>query len=525
MSTSVSTIARAGSAGNGPRQPAGQRLGWLLAAAGVGLAALAGVVALEGADYKVWVVAIAAVLSLPLLVVMKKARVILVFCWVFALSYNRQYFVFESVVGYQGTSGPYVILADICLAGLLGLWVYDRIRRGPAAVIGRSFWPWFLPFAVACFLSVFVAERTDWALFEMLRIVKMGILLAYIRHNFGRAEWMTCVLALSLALSFQSGVAIKEVITQKPGVIGSQNLEAEAADEELTSHLDETAFYGMIRGVGTLAHPPYLACFLLLGMPPLLALALTARRRRAILCGIAFLLACGGLICTMSRFPAFLAVGQIAIVAVVLAGMRLLPVKQALGLTVLTLFITGMALIPFEKKIMDRVKGDFDESVQYRREGIHASLSAIGDHPFLGLGLNNTKLYFHQYMPQFDWAFASEDFATHLLHLRAPVALGNGFFMIAEETGVIGFAGFVLFIVGALVTGVWAVRNTPGEPRVICLGLVVGMLGALGEQIIDTPLWVDPNLYIFTLFAGMVCVAPQIFAEARARKVALEKAA
>jgi putative inorganic carbon (hco3(-)) transporter len=525
MTTSVSTITNPGNVGNGPGQTRGQRLLWLLAAAGVGLAALAGVIALEGSDYKVWVVAMAAVLSLPLLVVLKRARVILLFCWVFALSYNRQYFVFESLVGYQGTSGPYVMLADICLAGLLGLWLYDRTRRGPAAAIGRSFWPWFLPFAAACFLSVFVADRTDWALFEMLRIVKMGVLLAYIRHNFGRAEWMTCVLALSLAISFQSAVAIKEVATQKQGVIGSQDLAEESGEEDLASHFEGGKFYGMIRGVGTLAHPPYLACFLLLGMPPLLALALTARRRRAMLCGIAFLIACGGMVCTMSRFPAILAVGQIVVVVVALAGMRILPVKHALGVTILTLFIAALAVLPFEKKIMDRMKGDFDESVQYRWDGFDAAVSAIEDHPFLGLGLNNTKLHFHKYLPAFDWAFSTEDFATHLLHLRAPVAFSNGFLFIGEQTGVIGFVAFLIFVGGALVTGVWATARTSGEPRVICLGLVVGMLGALGEQIIDTPLWVDPNLYIFTLFAGMVCVAPQIFAEPRASRVALEKAA
>jgi O-antigen ligase len=240
---------------------------------------------------------------------------------------------------------------------------------------------------------------------------------------------------------------------------------------------------------------------------------------------VAFLLACGGLVCTYSRFPVFLAVAQIAIVLAALAGMRILPVKQALGMTVLALFIAGLAVIPFEQKIMDRVKGDFDESVRYRTEGAHASLSAIEDHPFFGMGLNNTKLYFHRYLPEFDWAFSTEDFATHFLHLRAPVAFGNGFLFIAEQTGVIGFAAFLVFIAGALVTGVRAIADTPGQPRVICLGLVVGMLGALGEQIIDTPLWVDPNLYLFTLFAGMLCVAPQIFAEPRARGVALEKAA
>ncbi|MCX6623461.1 MAG: O-antigen ligase family protein [Acidobacteria bacterium] len=462
MSTALSAEVRPRIAASDLRASRAQRLLWLLAAAAIGLAALAGVVALEGKDYKLWVVTIAAVVSLPICVVMRRPRLILLFGWVFALSYNRQYFVFESIVGYQGTSGPYVILSDLCFAGLLGLWLIERIRRCPEQPAGgRSFWPWFLPFAIASFLSVFVAQRVDWALFEMIRIVKMGILLVYIGRNFGRAEWMTCLLALSLAMAFQSMIAIKEVAMQKQGVIGAQDLGAEAGEEDLASHFEGGKFYGMIRGVGTLAHPPYLACFLLLGMPPLFGLALTARRGRAALAALAFLLACGGLICTMSRWPWFMALLEIILVVVALAGMRLLAVKQALGLTVLSLFIGGLAAIPFQQKILDRMKGDFDESVQYRKDGFRASLAAISDQPLLGMGLNNTKLYFHRYLPVFDWAFSTEDFATHL---------------------------------------------------VLCLGLVAGMIGALGEQIIDTPLWVDPNLYIFTLFAGMLCIAPQLFA-------------
>jgi O-antigen ligase len=149
----------------------------------------------------------------------------------------------------------------------------------------------------------------------------------------------------------------------------------------------------------------------------------------------------------------------------------------------------------------------------------------VEDHPFFGLGLNNTKLYFHQYLPALEWAFSTEDFATHFLHLRAPVAFGNGFTKVAEETGLIGLATFLLFITGAVSTGVWAIAHTQGEPRVICLGLVTGLLGALGEQFIDTPLWVDPNLFIFTLFAGMLCIAPRLFAEVEAPKSALLKAA
>jgi len=43
---------------------------------------------------------------------------------------------------------------------------------------------------------------------------------------------------------------------------------------------------------------------------------------------------------------------------------------------------------------------------------------------------------------------------------------------------------------------------------------MIGMLGALGEQFVDTPLWVDPVLFTFMLFFGMLNVAGFLFAKA-----------
>jgi len=487
-------------------------LATLMLAGLAGILVLVAVVQMQNAGYKAWVI-LAAIAVLPTLAAVSgRPKELLLFGWVVSLTYNRQYFIFERLVGYQGTEGPYVLLSDLCLAGLFGFWLYERIIRRPAEPTRSApLWPWYVPFAAACFLSIFDAARPDWAAFEMLRIFKIGAVLFYVRHNFGRKEWYITLAALSAAACFQSAVAIKEIATGKQGVIGLSQAAVVDAAPELLEHFDAGAFTGGLRGTGTMAHPPYLSCYLLLVIPVLLAVGLTAPRRRAWLGMAAFLLACGGLVATMSRWPGVLALLQVALVLAVLVMLKQVAIQRALGVLILGSFVLLLALLPFKDKVMDRLTGDFKESVQFRQDGFRASLAAISDRPLMGFGLNNTAVYLGQYLPDMEWGLTTEEFASRTLHLRAPVVLGNGLMHVIEETGILGFLAFLLLVFGAFVSGFRSMALTEGEHRAVCWALLVGILGALAEQLIDAPLWVDPVLYTFVLFIGMLNVAGPLF--------------
>ncbi len=473
---------------------------------------------MQNADYKTWVVLTVIAVLPTLAAVSGRPKELLLFGWVISLTYNRQYFIFESLVGYQGTEGPYVLASDLCLAGLFGWWLYERIMRRPSEPVRSApLWPWYAPFAAACFLSIFDAARPDWAAFEMLRIFKIGLVLFYIRHNFGRKEWYVVLAALAAAACFQSAVAIKEIATGKLGVIGASQAAVEAlADPALIEHFEGGAFTEGVRGTGTLAHPPYLSCYLLLVIPVLLSIGLTASRRRAWLGFAAFLLACGGLGATMSRWPWVLALLEIVLVLVVLVFLKQIAVQRALGAVILGLFVLLLALLPFKDKLMNRITGDFKESVQFREDGFRASFAAISERPLMGFGLNNTAVYLGQYLPDLEWGLTTEEFASRTLHLRAPVVLGNGLMHVIEETGLLGFLAFLLLLVGAFVSGFRSMAVTSGENRAVCWALMVGMLAALGEQLIDAPLWVDTVLFTFVLFIGMLNVAGGLFGAAGA---------
>lgn len=491
-----------------PGWPVARLATWVLAAI-VGTLALVVAFQLQDAGYKAWVI-LAGLAALPTVIAITgHPKELLLFGWVFSLTYNRQYFIFERVVGYNGTEGPYVILADVCLAGLFGWWLYERIMQRPSEPARSSpMWPWYLPFAATCFLTIFDAARPDWVAFEMIRIAKIGLILFYVRHNMGRREWFVTLAALAAAVSFQSGVAIKEVTTGKVGVIGASEI---ADAPEFLSHFENGAFTGMVRGIGTMAHPPYLACYLLLVLPVLMALSLVSSGRRLYGFGFAFLLGCGGLAATLSRWPWIVAAVQFAAVLMMLVLLRQLPVQRALGLSILAAFVLGLGLLPFREKLMNRFTGDFAESMEFRSEGMRASLEAVEDRPLLGFGLNNTAVYLGQYLPEMEWGLVTEEFASRTLHLRAPVVLGNGFMHVVEETGILGAFTFALLILSGFVNGVRAIAQTSGEQQAVSVGLLIGICGALAEQLVDAPLWVDPVLYTFILFIALLNVAPYVF--------------
>ena len=480
-------------------------------AALAGSLALAPVLRLQDSGYKAWVIMMAVAVLPTVIAITGRPKELLLCGWVFSLTYNRQYYIFESLVGYNGTQGPYLILADICLAGLFGYWMYERIMGHPREPVrGGVLWPWYLPFAAVCFLSIPGAQRPDWAAYEFIRVIKIGLVFYYVRRNFGRKEWVLALATMAAAVSFQSAVGIKEVATGRPGVLGfSKAASADAPD--FLEHFEGGDWMGMVRGVGTLAHPPYMACYLMLALPVLLAVALAAKRRQAAPAAIAVLLGLGGLAATMSRWPWAVAALQLGLVLLLLVLMRQVAAQRALGLVIVGSFVLMMGLLPVKEKLMNRINGDFTESVRYREEGIRASWEAIGDHPLLGFGLNNTSLYLGKYLPDMEWGLVTEEFATHTLHLRAPISLGNGFLYIAEQTGLLGLSTFILLVIGGLLAGARAVVKTTGVPRAACLGMTVGMLGALAEQLIDTPLWVDPVLYMFVLFIAMLNIAPALF--------------
>jgi hypothetical protein len=188
--------------------------------------------------------------------------------FVFALTYNRQYFVHAFAP--EGAQGLYWVPADLFLAALLATVALERVVQGPrGAVRARSFLPWLAPFAIAALLSTLGAIRVDWGVYELVRIARLGLVLLLVHRAVERDEWWTVVVALGAAISAQGALGTLQFVTQTQS---SGALAILGLGEELAADLpaqDQSAAAGLLRAKGTLVHPNILGTYFELVVPML----------------------------------------------------------------------------------------------------------------------------------------------------------------------------------------------------------------------------------------------------------------
>ncbi|MEE9294174.1 MAG: O-antigen ligase family protein [Phycisphaerae bacterium] len=450
-------------------------------------------------------------------VVTRRPKAVLLFAWLFSLTYSRMYYSLDRVLGNHGSQGFYWIPADIFFAGLLGIWAYQAVvLKQRSAPLGRASWPWLLPFFAACVLSTLASERMSWGFFELLRLVKVGLVIWYVRCNVRREEWWVCIAALGCAMLAQSGLAITQVALKRVGGVLSMFGIGQAADAAFQA-AGQAAVGGWIRGQGTIGHPSNLACYLLLPVPVFLALGVTLRSKPVrLLCGVCGLIGLAGLACTLSRWPWVLAAVQTGALAVGLVWFCKARAQRIIGLLSVGAFLAAVALLPFTNFIYERITRDLSESLDFRAKQNRTVFALATRFPMLGVGLNNYKLYLLEYEPELEWALSKEDEVRMGLARRVFVVPHNLYFYLLAETGAIGVSMFAVLLVGVLYTGARAVSATDGPWRAVCLALLLGIAAVLAQQVVDFSLWVDPVLYTFALIIGLLSVAPALSGAASA---------
>ena len=449
-------------------------------------------------------------------------KAVLLGSWVFALTYNRQYFIFEPLVGKQGGQGPYLIVSDAFLIALLGLWAWDLIlNKQMPKPKGGAIWPWLLPLLVASTISVLQSAVPAWGAFEMIRYVKIAIILFYFRYQVGPREWWACVFGIIGAVVFQAAVGMGEMITGRSGVLGIFGL---AHEEVIPEALQQERFYGWHRATATMSHPPNLACYLLFMIPILFALAFGTRDRRIRIPALfGGLIGLGGLACTLSRWPCALMVLELALLLAGLVALRLCSAKVAIGAAAVGLLVAGIGVITFRDFIVDRLMRDLDASIDFRTKDDTTGLRMAADYPLFGVGLNNYFHYLIQYEPEWEWALQYEDLAVKN-HTRPLAAPHSAYLAILAETGVVGLLAYFVFLWGVVRTAVRATARTSGVYQAISFAFLIGLVGLFLQQLVDFSLLVDPLLYSMALIMGLSNIAPDLFRVAQPRVSALEPA-
>lgn len=445
-----------------------------------------------------------------------RPKEVLLVAYVLALTYTRQYFSFDGLLGDEGSRGLYWVPADLPLLllgavqlgeralGVAPRGAADTARPMPVLLIA---WP-ALAFLVVCVGSMLLAERADWAFYEVLRVAKFTLILVWLQRTMTPAMWWSAAAALALALVMQAAMGVLQVATRADrSLLSAIGLGTDAV------LLDEEGNVDMLenRARGTFGHPNVLAPYLLALVPGALGVAIYSRLRRARLQAVAvLLLGIAGVIASKSRAPIALLVLALGVIATVAVVDRRLSLRAALGGLVLAVVVATVLALPFLEPILERLQGDWRASVSFRSSYNEAAIAMWDESPLFGIGLNNFVGGLARFNHFFYTMVMDIDRARGSAVLRAMAPVHNVYLLILAEAGLAGLVGFILLLGGVLARMVRAFLVSAGAVRGLWLGFAVGLLAQFGQQLVDFSLWIDPYWYTLALMMALAGATPAV---------------
>lgn len=427
---------------------------------------------------------------------------LLLFGWVMLLTYNRQYYSFDGIVGDYGSQGLFWIPADAALVCMLAVWAYAAITQHDRIEPFRPPLPWYVPFVVAAGLSALVGEHLAWGACEWLRWVKLGVIAVFLSHHLRGSLWWVCIGALGVAATVQSGLGFTQVAMNTSTGLLSMITGAGSSSETLVQTLGGTA---RSRASGTMAHPNILGPYLLFLAPAFLSLAIGARDWRvSVPSALACLASYAGLAGTMSRLPIALSIFEAGLTLVVLVGLGLVSLRRVLALGAFAGLAAIILLVVFLDPIIERFSGDLKESFEFREQYNDVALAMWKDNPLLGVGLNHFPEHLPEHSPKLAQIVSEMEEGRKKFGLRITAPVHNLYLLVMSETGTIGLLAFLILLFGALYTGVRASLRASGAAQLAAIGLTTGLVGQYLQQLMDFSLWMDPGLVTFTLVFCML---------------------
>ncbi len=440
-----------------------------------------------------------------------RAKEVLVAGYILALTYNRQYFSFDDILGNLGSAGLYWIPADAFLVMLLAVSLLERAVRiaparppaDPIAVIAMP----ALAFLVPCVISALLAERPDMSFNELARVVRFIIVLVWLQSNMTRSLWYSAVGALALAMVAQAGLGTVQVVLKADrnflsifGVAGQEVLTADGEVDVIDN-----------RARGTLGHPNYVAPYLLVMLPASLGVAYYSRAPLIRLIALAVLaIGLAGMAATKSRAPIALLGLSLTLVSAIAVRERRLSLFAALGGAVVALTVLAGVAAYNAAAIYDRIWGDFSASVTFRSEYNAAALAIWDEAPVFGIGLNNASLGLARHSPLFHWLTVQLEQFRGDAAVRAVAPVHNVYLLILAETGVFGLAGFIILLVSYFTRAIRGWLVSDDGVRGLCVGLSMGFLTQFVQQTLDFSQWFDPSWFTLAVLMAVVGSIPRL---------------
>ncbi len=246
------------------------------------------------------------------------------------------------------------------------------------------------------------------------------------------------------------------------------------------------------RAVGTFVDPNYYASLLVLALMPALALVLGDVRRYSVLiaaCAVTF----AGLALSLSR-GGLIAFFGAALLLLAWKRARWVAAALVLVFTVLT-FANANPLVGNEQfNVVEKRLSTLSApalGTSNRRPEIWAAARAVAiNHPFFGVGVNQ---------------FQFEAGRRNLTQYGAPFENAHSvFFSLAAETGLIGLAAFIAFLIQLGARAVRGLRAEQRMPYALTLGCAAALLGFVLQGLTVAQIRVPLVAGTFFMLAGMI---------------------
>ncbi len=366
------------------------------------------------------------------------------------LHVEKNFYYLEDAAEFGAISGFAISVTTLALAGLYAAWLLDRVTGRDRSVV-----PSALVRPLAAFLSVGVLSLVvvrDIGLYSrgLFLWVELFLVYVYLVGNVRSRQDVRFVVTWLMA-----GLALESLIILGLGLTGHSFDVA-----GLKGRVDESTGEWGARFAGTVGSPNNAGEYLELLLAPAVAvLASTMGRLGKILAGLGLALGLAALIGTFSRGGWLATALSLAIVCVALWRLgRLSRVVPWLAAVVVAVGVI------FHDSISARLTGDDYGAAHARVPLMTTAFRMIGDQPLLGVGLNNFTAVLPEYAP-----LHQDNGFLYTVH--------NEYLNIWTETGLVGLAAFLWFLIGAVRRGLegWKLNDPLLSP--LALGFTAALVG------------------------------------------------
>lgn len=371
-----------------------------------------------------------------------------------------------------------VTAADLCIVTLLPFWIITKLHKNESLLSALRPWPAISFFFLWAWFSASHAEIVTNGMLSALNLSKylvVFVVLSDLIDSPRRLRWVLYAMAAGLAL--QAIMTGAQLATKSMLLLPGMKTSDLATLGISMKYVGAGEFVSAFRPFGFLQHPVFLASYLVLVLPVVLAVVLAGKKvfgRLPWLASVALLLAGGGaLIATLSR-GGWIAFG-VGAIFVFVAGIRMGLVRRAQLVAAGALAVCGV-LVTFAvyPAVYYRLTQSDDRSGESRWLMIKQAGFIIRDAPVIGVGLATYTRVAKRVMPP-EFSAYSEDF-------RQTIAAGvvhNAYLAFWAERGLIGLTGVLLLYASFFRATIRLKRWRAPAERALALGLAGGLVGQL----------------------------------------------